>query len=177
MNPRFPSLLSLTKITAYSIVWPGAARSMKVNITGHVTGPQKASITVAEIKGSEFPDERVIIGGHFWIRGISCHGATDDGTGSMAVLEAARTIKALGLTPKRTITFILFTGEEQGGVGVRTYLENHKDQIPEDRCRNWFTIRELARLRVSLLKNFYETAPIMGQNLLNRCRKSLIYSR
>ena len=115
---------------------------MKVNITGHVTGPQKASITVAEIKGSEFPDERVIIGGHLDSWDLA-EGATDNGTGSMAVLEAARTIKALGLTPKRTITFILFTGEEQGGVGVRTYLENHKDQIPKidavtgSRYGNW----------------------------------------
>ena len=135
--------------------------SMKVNITGHVTGPQKASITVAEIKGSEFPDERVIIGGHLdsWDLG---QGATDNGTGSMAVLEAARTLKALGMKPKRTITFILFTGEEQGGVGVRTFLDNHKTEIPKiDAVLVHDT--GTGAVKTIALENFYETAPIMTQ--------------
>ena len=99
--------------------------SLKVNLTGTFSpGPAPASITVGEIKGSEFPDERVIIGGHLdsWDLG---QGALDNGTGSMAVLEAARTLKALGWKPKRTITFILFTGEEQGGVGAETFMKNH----------------------------------------------------
>ncbi len=92
--------------------------------------PAPASITVAEIKGSEFPDERVIIGGHLdsWDLG---QGALDNGTGAMAVLEAARTLKALGWTPKRTITFILFTGEEEGGIGADTFLKNHAAEIPK----------------------------------------------
>ena len=47
----------------------------------------------------------------------------------MAVLEAARTLKALGWAPKRTITFILFTGEEQGGIGADTFLRNHAAEI------------------------------------------------
>ena len=80
---------------------------MRVNLDGKFSdGPSDASITVAEIKGSEFPDERVIIGGHLdsWDLG---QGALDNGTGAMSVLEAARTLKALGWKPKRTITFIL----------------------------------------------------------------------
>jgi len=144
----------------YRLAGSGAV-SMKVNITGHVTGPQKASITVAEIKGSEFPDERVIIGGHLdsWDLG---QGATDNGTGSMAVLEAARTLKALGLKPKRTITFILFTGEEQGGVGVRTFLENHKTEIPKvDAVLVHDT--GTGAVKTIALEDFYETAPIMTQ--------------
>src|SRR5271157_3417299 len=90
--------------------------------------PVPASITVAEIKGSEHPDERVIVGGHLdsWDLG---QGALDNGTGAMATLEAARTLKALGWKPKRTITFILFTGEEQGGIGADTFLKNHGAEI------------------------------------------------
>ena len=98
------------------------AVSMRVSLNGNFSeGPSDAAITVAEIKGSEFPDERVIIGGHLdsWDLG---QGALDNGTGAMSVLEAARTLKTLGWKPKRTITFILFTGEEEGGVGVQNIL-------------------------------------------------------
>ena len=107
---------------------PGAVQ-MKLNLTGTFSpGPVDASITVAEIKGSEHPDERVIVGGHLdsWDLG---QGAVDNGTGAMSVLEAARTLKALGWKPKRTITFILFTGEEQGGVGADAFIKNHETEL------------------------------------------------
>jgi hypothetical protein len=118
----------------YSLIYRLAKQvpvSMKVNLVGSFSaGPAKASITVAEIKGSQFPDERVIIGGHLdsWDLG---QGALDNGTGAMATLEAARTLKALGWKPKRTITFVLFTGEEQGGVGADTFVTNHANEIPK----------------------------------------------
>src|SRR5215467_1835663 len=86
----------------------------EVNIQGTLTGkPVTVYNTVAEIKGMEKPDEVVIIGGHLdsWDLGT---GATDNGTGSMAVLAAARALVKSGVKPKRTIRFILFTGEEQG---------------------------------------------------------------
>jgi hypothetical protein len=105
--------------------------SMKINLTGTFSpGPVKTSITVAEIKGTEHPDERVIIGGHLdsWDLG---EGAVDNGTGAMATLEAARTLKALGWKPKRTITFILFTGEEEGGIGAYLFVKNHEAEIPK----------------------------------------------
>ena len=91
--------------------------------------PVPASITVAEIKGSKHPEERVIVGGHLdsWDLG---QGALDNGTGAMATLEAARALQALGWKPRRTITFILFTGEEQGGIGADTFLKNHAAEIP-----------------------------------------------
>lgn len=84
--------------------------------------------TVAEIPGTEKPDEVVIIGGHLdsWDLGT---GATDNGTGSMAVLEAARALVKSGAKPKRTIRFILFTGEEQGLNGSRAYVKQHKDEL------------------------------------------------
>lgn len=91
-------------------------------------GPVKVYNTVAELPGTEKPDEVVIIGGHLdsWDLGT---GATDDGTGTMAVLEAARALAKLGLKPKRTIRFIMFTGEEEGLVGSRKYVEAHKAEL------------------------------------------------
>jgi carboxypeptidase Q len=80
--------------------------------------------TVAEIRGSELPGQVVILGAHLdsWDLGT---GVTDNGTGSMVVLDAARAIARSGLKPKRTIRFILFSGEEQGLLGSRAYAEAH----------------------------------------------------
>src|SRR5438128_8894972 len=80
--------------------------------------------TVAELRGSERPGQVVIVGAHLdsWDLGT---GATDNGTGSIATLEAARIIEQSGLKPKRTVRFILFTGEEQGLIGSRKYAEAH----------------------------------------------------
>jgi len=80
--------------------------------------------TVAEIRGVEHPGEAVVVGAHLdsWDLGT---GATDNGAGAMATLEAARVIAQSGLRPKRTIRFILFTGEEQGLLGSRKYAEAH----------------------------------------------------
>ncbi|HUR94916.1 MAG TPA: M20/M25/M40 family metallo-hydrolase [Gemmatimonadales bacterium] len=80
--------------------------------------------TVAEIRGTEHPGQVVILGAHLdsWDLGT---GVTDNGTGSMVVLEAARAIAQSGLRPKRTIRFILFSGEEQGLLGSRAYAAAH----------------------------------------------------
>jgi Zn-dependent M28 family amino/carboxypeptidase len=66
----------------------------------------------------------VILGAHLdsWDLGT---GVTDNGTGSMVVLEAARAIAQSGVKPKRTIRFILFSGEEQGLMGSRAYAAAH----------------------------------------------------
>ncbi len=53
-------------------------------------------------------------------------GSTDDGTGVVAVLEAGRAIKTLGMRPRRTIRIVLFTGEEQGEIGSREYVKQHQ---------------------------------------------------
>jgi len=84
--------------------------------------------TVAEIRGSDKPDEVVILGAHLdsWDLGT---GATDNGTGSMVVLEAARIISQSYSKPKRTIRFVLFTGEEQGLLGSKAYAEKHADEM------------------------------------------------
>jgi carboxypeptidase Q len=80
--------------------------------------------TVAEIRGTGHPGQVVILGAHLdsWDLGT---GTTDNGTGSMVVLEAARALARSGLKPKRTIRFILFSGEEQGLLGSRAYAAAH----------------------------------------------------
>src|SRR5467141_3286711 len=90
--------------------------------------PLEVYNTVAEIRGSEKPDEVVILGAHLdsWDLGT---GSMDNGTGSMAVLEAARALARLDLKPKRTIRFVLFTGEEEGLVGSVKYAEAHKNDL------------------------------------------------
>jgi Zn-dependent M28 family amino/carboxypeptidase len=86
--------------------------------------PVKQYNTVAEIRGSEKPGQVVILGAHLdsWDLGT---GTTDNATGSMVVLEAARAIAQSGLKPKRTIRFILFSGEEQGLLGSAAYAAQH----------------------------------------------------
>jgi carboxypeptidase Q len=107
----------------------GGATEVEVNIQNSFTDkPVETYNTVAEIPGTEKPDEVVIVGGHLdsWDLGT---GATDNGTGSMAVLTAARALQKLGAKPKRTIRFVLFTGEEQGLNGSRAYVKAHKDEL------------------------------------------------
>ncbi len=86
--------------------------------------PVKQWNTIGEIKGSQYPGQVVILGAHLdsWDLGT---GVTDNGTGSMVVLEAARAIAQSGLKPARTIRFILFTGEEEGLLGSRAYAAAH----------------------------------------------------
>jgi hypothetical protein len=90
--------------------------------------PVEVYNTVAEIRGTEKPEEVVILGAHLdsWDLGT---GATDNGTGSTAVLEAARTLQALGVKPRRTIRFVLFSGEEQGLNGSKAYVQAHKEEL------------------------------------------------
>jgi carboxypeptidase Q len=107
----------------------GGPVEAEINIQGSFSGkPVTVYNTVAEIKGSEKPDEVVIIGGHLdsWDLGT---GATDNGTGSMAVLAAARALVKSGAKPKRTIRFVLFTGEEQGLNGSKAYVAAHKEEL------------------------------------------------
>ena len=83
---------------------------------------------VGEIRGSEKPDEVVLVGGHFdsWDPGT---GAMDDGGGCVVTWEALRLLKTLGLTPKRTIRVVLFTNEENGLAGGNGYRDAHKAEL------------------------------------------------
>ncbi len=110
-----------------------AARGEKVELELQIGGttsaaPVKAYNVIAEIRGSEKPEEVVILGAHqdSWDLGT---GATDNGTGTVAVMEALRAIKALGLQPKRTLRVILFSGEEEGLLGSEAYVKAHADEL------------------------------------------------
>ena len=82
---------------------------------------------VAEIVGGEKPEEIVLIGGHIdsWDVG---QGDQDDGAGCVAAMEALNVIRKLGLKPKRTIRVVLWTNEENGLAGARSYLARHQDE-------------------------------------------------
>ena len=81
---------------------------------------------VAEIRGTEFPDEYITVGGHLdsWDIG---EGAHDDGTGIVQSIEMIRTLKAIGYKPKRTIRAVLFINEEFGNDGGETYARVCKE--------------------------------------------------
>jgi hypothetical protein len=94
-----------------------------------IRGPFPVYNTVAEIRGTEFPDEVVIASAHLdsW-NGPGSQGVTDNGTGSAVMMEAARILQAVGARPKRTIRFMLWTGEEQGLLGSRAYVESLSEE-------------------------------------------------
>ncbi|HEY4306793.1 MAG TPA: M20/M25/M40 family metallo-hydrolase [Gemmatimonadaceae bacterium] len=84
--------------------------------------------TVGEIIGSERPNEVVLLGAHLDSWDLAT-GGTDNGAGAIAVLEAARILKASGVKPKRTIRFVLFTGEEEGLLGSQAYVQSHEREL------------------------------------------------
>ncbi|MBX2931491.1 MAG: M20/M25/M40 family metallo-hydrolase [Chitinophagaceae bacterium] len=81
---------------------------------------------IAELKGTEFPNEYITIGGHLDSWDI-CEGAHDDGAGVVQTMEILRTFKALGYQPKHTIRFVLFANEENGTRGGLKYAALAKD--------------------------------------------------
>jgi carboxypeptidase Q len=97
-------------------------------IPNQVGGPIKAANVIAEIKGAEKPDEFVILGAHLdsWELGT---GALDNGCNAALVVDALRTVKASALRPKRSIRFILFSGEEQGLLGSKAYALSHRNEL------------------------------------------------
>jgi hypothetical protein len=133
---------------------PGPARTrVALEVTNKdIPGPITVYNTVGEIKGSEKPDEFVVVGAHLDSWDLAT-GTTDNGTGSSVVLETARLLARCGTPPKRTIRFVLFTGEEQGLHGSRAYVKQHKD--------------EMARTSVCLVHDT-GTAPVEGLWMGNR---------
>ena len=99
-----------------------------LSIPDRIGGPFKSANVVAEIKGSEKPDEFVILGAHLdsWELGT---GALDNGCNAAMVVDALRAIKASGLKPRRSIRFILFSGEEEGLLGSRAYSTAHRPEL------------------------------------------------
>ena len=123
----------------YALLYRLASREkeptrVEVEITNKfVPGPIVVYNTIGEVRGSEKPDEVVVVGAHLDSWDLAT-GTTDNGTGTCVVLETARTIAALakaGSPPRRTIRFCLFSGEEQGLWGSKKYVEKYKNDLPK----------------------------------------------
>jgi carboxypeptidase Q len=115
----------------YALLWrllPRGEVRLKLSIDNSFSSePAETSNTIAEIRGSEKPNEIVILGAHIDSWDLAS-GSTDNGTGVVTVLEAARALSKLH--PKRTVRFVLFSGEEQGEVGSAKYVSQHKQEAP-----------------------------------------------
>ena len=107
-----------------------AGRKVRVRLVmpNHIGGPVEQENVVAEIRGREKPDEFVLLGAHLdsWELGT---GALDNGCNAALVVEAARAIAAVGRRPRRTLRFVLFSGEEQGMLGSWAYARAHRNEM------------------------------------------------
>ncbi len=122
VKPEFEELVKLIK--------DDKPVTLEFDIRNHFeNGPIPLYNVIAEIPGTEHPDEFVVIGGHIdtW---DGATGTTDNGTGCATTLEAARLLMASGVKPKRTIMFMLWSGEEQGLLGSKAYCKAHPDLMP-----------------------------------------------
>ena len=102
---------------------------LKINVQNRVTdGPVDSANVVGEIRGTQNPEQIVVIGGHLDSWDLAS-GSTDNGCGATTTLGAAEAVVKSGYKPRRTIRFVLFTGEEQGLDGSIAYVRTHKDEM------------------------------------------------
>src|SRR5271157_3823579 len=106
----------------------GQKVQMSISMPNKIGPKITTSNVVAELKGSELPNEIVILGAHLdsWELGT---GALDNGCNAALVIDSLRAIKAAGVRPRRTIRFILFSGEEEGLLGSRAYVRAHQNEL------------------------------------------------
>jgi carboxypeptidase Q len=112
----------------YRLTESGDKPRISVHTEAKERGPVPAFNTIAEIKGTEKPDEYVILSAHFdsWDGGT---GATDNGTGTLTMMEAMRILKEVYPHPKRTILVGHWGSEEEGLNGSRAFVEDHPEII------------------------------------------------
>ncbi len=105
--------------------------TIQLAIENKTSGEITVNNVVAEIPGSERPDEWILIGAHLdsWDFGT---GAQDNGTGAVSVLEVGRALMSLGKAPRRSIRLALWGGEEEGVLGSYAYTQSHKSEL--DKC-------------------------------------------
>jgi len=102
---------------------------LRINVQNTFTGgPVESANVVGEVVGHEFPEQVVVVGAHLDSWDLS-EGTTDNGTGTVSVLGAAEAIVKSGIRPRRTIRFVLFTGEEQGLLGSLAYVKQHASEM------------------------------------------------
>jgi carboxypeptidase Q len=101
---------------------------MHLTLTPQTLPDVESYNVIADIKGSEHPEQVIIVSGHLdsWDLGT---GAIDDGAGVAVAMQVAQLIKKLGLKPKRTIRMIAWMNEENGLMGGRTYALDHKEDL------------------------------------------------
>jgi hypothetical protein len=112
----------------YRLTEHGDKPTLRLDLDAQLLGEQPTFNTVAEIKGTEKPDEYVMLSAHFdsW---DGSSGATDNGTGTLTMLEAMRILKQVYPKPKRTILVGHWTGEEEGEVGSKAFTEDHPEVL------------------------------------------------
>jgi len=108
----------------------GVPVRIKINVQNKFSdGPVQSANVIGEIRGTEHPEQVIVVGGHLDSWDLAS-GSTDNGCGTSTTLGAASAIMKSGLKPKRTIRFVLFTGEEEGLLGSLAYVKQHKDEMP-----------------------------------------------
>ncbi|SHO61687.1 M20/M25/M40 family metallo-hydrolase [Algoriphagus zhangzhouensis] len=112
----------------YRLAESGKKPVINLNAQSKETGVQPTFNTIAEIKGTEKPDEYVMLSAHFdsWDGGT---GATDNGTGTIMMMEVMRVLKKVYPNPKRTILVGHWGSEEQGLNGSRAFVEDHPEIV------------------------------------------------
>jgi len=107
----------------------GRTVRIRINVQNQFSeGPVDSANVVGDIVGTEHPEQIFVVGAHLDSWDLS-EGTTDNGTGSSSVLGAAEAIAHSGHRPRRTIRFVLFTGEEEGLLGSLAYVKRHHDEM------------------------------------------------
>lgn len=116
--------------TLYRVAQRGLPVKVEVNLQTRFLDDNRFPTNVtAEIPGTDKANEVVMLGAHYdsWHSGT---GATDNGAGSLVMMEAIRLLKTMNLPLRRTVRIALWTGEEQGLIGSRTWVRMHRAELP-----------------------------------------------
>ena len=99
-----------------------------LRMPNRIGGPYETANVVAEIPGGDLADEIVLVGAHLdsWDMGTGC---LDNAANVALVIHLARSVRAAGVVPRRTLRFVLFGGEELGLFGSRSYVERHRSEL------------------------------------------------
>jgi carboxypeptidase Q len=121
--PKIPALaISTNDANKLSKMLSSGTVNLYLNSNSKLSVAKSAPNVIGEIKGSMYPDEIILVGGHLDSWDVS-QGAHDDGTGCAQAIEVLRTLVSIGYVPKRTIRCVLFSNEENGLAGAKTYAE------------------------------------------------------
>ena len=145
------------------LVAAGPEVRVRLEMPNRVGGPFVARNVVAEWKGSERAEEIVLLGAHLdsWDLGT---GALDNGGNSAMIIDIARAFAAAGQRPRRTVRFVLFTGEEQGLIGSRAYVRDHRAELDNTVAVVIFDLG-VARVRGYFLGGRPELGPVLDEIL------------